>query len=128
MPECQDTLNRPLLLTGLMGSGKSSVGRVLAAGGAVIAEQNRQLMRRRGVVVNLTATLEQILSRLQGYSDRPLLVGERAPERARALIEGREQFYADADIRIDTDGKSVEDVAAEILCRLKGFSSECTDR
>ena len=38
----------------------------------------------------------------------------------------REQFYADADIRIDTDGKSVEDVAAEILCRLKGFLSEYT--
>ena len=48
--------------------------------------------------------------------------GEKAAELAAALMEGREQFYADADIRIDTDGKSVEDVATEILCRLKGFS------
>lgn len=30
-------------------------------------------------------------------------------------MEQREQFYNYADIRIDTDGKSVEDVAAEIL-------------
>lgn len=36
------------------------------------------------------------------------------------MIE-REQLSADADIRIDTDGKSVEDGAAEILCCFKGF-------
>jgi shikimate kinase len=42
------------------------------------------------------------------------------------MMNGREQFYADADIRIDTDGKSVEDVATEVLCSLKGLLSECT--
>jgi shikimate kinase len=36
-------------------------------------------------------------------------------------MEERKQFYADADIRIDTDGKSVEDVAAEILRFVKGL-------
>ncbi|MFH1029031.1 MAG: hypothetical protein V1791_13595 [Pseudomonadota bacterium] len=54
--------------------------------------------------------------------DCPLVLpGEKAAERAAALMEGREQFYADADIRIDTDGKSVEDVAAVILSHLKGL-------
>lgn len=47
-------------------------------------------------------------------------------KRADSLVDEREQFYPDADIRIDTDGKSVEDVAAEILCRFKGFLSERT--
>ena len=28
-------------------------------------------------------------------------------------LSEHEQFYADADIRIDTDGKSVEDVGAD---------------
>lgn len=32
---------------------------------------------------------------------------------SRVSLSGREQFYADADIRIDTDGKSVEDVGAD---------------
>lgn len=169
----------PIVLTGFMGSGKSSVGKVLAkklacrfidldaeivetagrsineifagegeqafrtlesaqlervlategrcviatGGGAVIDQRNREMLRKHGVVVNLKVTLEQVMERLQGCDDRPLLAGERAPERVRALLEGREQFYADADIRIDTDGKSVEDVAAVILCRLKGFSA-----
>ena len=170
--------DRPVILTGFMGSGKSSVGKLLAeklscrfvdldaeiveaaglsindifardgeeffrmlesanleriltaegccviatGGGAVINFQNREMMRNHGLVVNLKATLEQVLNRLHGCSNRPLLAGEKAPERVRALMEGREQYYADAEIRIDTDGKSVEDVAAVILSHLKGLS------
>lgn len=171
--------DRSVILTGFMGSGKSSVGRLLAqmlscpfvdldaevveaagqsindifardgeeffrmlesanlerilttegfrviatGGGAVISFQNREMMRNHGLVVNLKVTLEQVLKRLNGCSNRPLLAGEKASERVRALMEGREQYYADADIRIDTDGKSVEDVAAVILSHLKGFSA-----
>lgn len=167
-------LDRPLILTGFMGCGKSSVGRVLAetlgwplvdldavivaeagksineifadegeaafralesiclerllsgercviacGGGVVISEANRRLMRRKGVVVNLTASLPVILARLEGATDRPLYSGDDASSRARALLEAREQFYADADIRIDTDNKSVEDVSADIMRILK---------
>jgi len=163
-------LDRPLLLTGFMGSGKSSVGRILAArlgcrfvdldteiiaaagrpindifvrdgelafrtmesecllrvlgggrsvlatgGGAVISDENRRSMRSQGVVVNLVVSLPQVLERLKGASDRPLFAGSNAPNSVKLLMDEREQFYADADIRIDTDGKSVEDVAAEIL-------------
>jgi shikimate kinase len=163
-------LDRPLLLTGFMGSGKSSVGRVLAqrlgcpfvdldseivsnagrsindlfaqdgeqafrtleraclktvlgggisvvatGGGVVISDENRCLMRSQGLVVNLAVSLRQVLERLHGASDRPLFAGSNAPNSVKLLMDAREQFYADADIRIDTDGKSVEDVAAEIL-------------
>lgn len=170
---------RPVVLTGFMGSGKSSVGRVLArllscrfidldseivsasgcsineifardgetafrileseqlervlmennsaviatGGGAVIAEQNRRLMRNRAVIVNLKVTLAQVLARLHGCTNRPLLAGEKAPELVKALMEAREDFYADADIQIDTGGKSVEDVAMEILCSLNRLSA-----
>ena len=162
--------DRPLILTGFMGSGKSSVGRILATrlgcrfvdldaeivaaagrsindifaqegeqafrsmesaclkrvlaggrsviatgGGVVMAEDNRSAMRSRGVVVNLVASLPQVLERLHGADDRPLFAGSDAPNSVKLLMDAREQFYADADIRIDTDEKSVEDVAAEIL-------------
>jgi shikimate kinase len=55
------------------------------------------------------------MERLSGATNRPLYAGYDPAKRAKALMEQREQFYNDADIRIDTDGKSVEDVAAEIL-------------
>jgi shikimate kinase len=169
-------LDRPLILTGFMGSGKSSVGQVLArrlgcmfvdldaeivatagrpindifthngeqafrslesaclervlggaraviatGGGIVIADDNRSKMRSRGVVVNLVVSLPQVLNRLHGAADRPLFAGSNAPNSVKLLMDAREQFYADADIRIDTDGKSVEDVAAEILRFVEGL-------
>jgi len=163
--------DRPIFLTGFMGSGKSSVGVQLAAalgvpyldldeeivkttgcsinqlfasqgearfreyehqqlqactptakaviatgGGVVINPENRRFMRSHGLVVNLQVSLEQVLDRLKHANDRPLLAGDEGGARAAALMQERESWYADADIRIDTSGKSVEDVVAEILC------------
>lgn len=106
------------VLARLLGGGSC----VLATGGgAVIAEGNRRLMRECGVVVNLKVSLESVIERLAGCGDRPLYSGQDPVGRARQLMESREQFYSDADIRIDTNGKSVEDVAAEILDKLKDF-------
>jgi shikimate kinase len=168
--------DRPVILTGFMGTGKSSVGRALAkslewpfvdldavivadagktineifatdgemafrireteclerilndglaviagGGGVVIAESNRRLMRKRGYVIKLEAPFPVILSRLESATDRPLIAVEDAVHRVQALMEERKHFYDDADIRIDTDNKSVEDVAAEILRVLKGL-------
>lgn len=167
---------RTVILTGFMGTGKSSVGRALAealgypfidldaeivaeagrsinaifvdegeaafrarestcleralqsgpavvatGGGVVISESNRRLMRSGGIVVNLIASLPVILSRLDGATDRPLYAGQDASNRVAALMNERQQFYADADIRIDTDNKSVEDVSLQILKILKGL-------
>jgi shikimate kinase len=167
---------RPVILTGFMGSGKSSVGRVLAkslacpfidldkeivaatgrsitdifsqdgeqsfrrqetlcleqvmqsgrsviatGGGVVIAAENRTLMRARGVVINLVVSLSSVLQRLDGATDRPLFGGSDPANSVKSLMDDRKQFYADADIRIDTDGKSVEDVAAEILRYVRGL-------
>jgi len=169
-------LEKPLILTGFMGSGKSSVGRVLAeqlacpfvdldseivavagrsineifaqegeqafrsresecldrvltcgavviatGGGAVISDRNRSAMRSYGVVVNLVASLPAVLERLHGATDRPLFSDNNSANSVKSLMDDREHFYADADIRIDTDGKSVEDVSAEILRFVKGL-------
>lgn len=89
-------------------------------GGAVIDPGNRRLMRLIGPVVNLTASHEELASRLAVCNDRPLVQGEAAERvvKLERLLQEREQCYADSDIRIDTVGKSVEDVAAEVLKRL----------
>jgi len=90
---------------------------VATGGGVVISEWNRRLMRSQGIVVNLTASLPVILLRLKGATDRPLY----AAKRVESLLEERQQFYADADIRIDTDNKSVEDVSVQIQEFLRGL-------
>ena len=93
---------------------------VATGGGAVIREDNRMLLRKSGIIVNLEASVEEIYNRLSNDSGRPLLNDRKSSEKLAELLEQREQYYADADIRIDTTGKKVEDVVDEILSRLKG--------
>jgi shikimate kinase len=93
---------------------------VATGGGAVIRADNRKLLRKSGIIVNLEASVEEICTRLSNDSERPLLNDRKSVEKVTELLEQREQYYADADIRIDTNGKKVEDVVREILCHLKG--------
>ena len=172
-------MNTSIVLTGPMGSGKTSVGHLLAeklgydfvdldvliveqegasinevfardgeqvfremetaslatladrtrmvlatGGGAVLKEENRQLMRMIGKVVNLVADIPALVQRLEHAVDRPLLNSDEPREKRLArLVQERESCYADADIRIDTTGKTLEDVAAEIVRFCAGKSS-----
>lgn len=88
---------------------------VSTGGGAVILPVNRDLMKKSGVVINLVAAPETILQRLQADEERPLLRDSKSLEQIQKLLMERELFYSEADIRIDTDGKNVEDVARDIL-------------
>ncbi|MDD2337159.1 MAG: shikimate kinase [Geobacteraceae bacterium] len=88
---------------------------VSTGGGAVILLGNRDLMKKSGVVINLVAAPETILQRLQVDEERPLLRDSKSLEQIQKLLMERELFYSEADIRIDTDGKNVEDVARDIL-------------
>ncbi len=88
---------------------------VATGGGAVLDPENRRQLRAVGFIVNLTAPAVEILKRLQEDNDRPLLKEGKTLEQIGAMLQEREPFYADADIRIDTTGKSVENVVAEIM-------------
>jgi shikimate kinase len=46
---------------------------------------------------------------------RPLLSGEASDVMARTLLEAREGAYRQADIRVDVDGRSPDDIVHEIL-------------
>jgi shikimate kinase len=103
--------------TALLSTLVGRCGMVLSTGGGVvIRETNRKLLHAAGLVVNLVATVDALVSRLAQANDRPLLKGGEALDvRIERIMTERAQFYADADIRIDTTGKTLEDVAAEIL-------------
>jgi shikimate kinase len=60
---------------------------------------------------------------MEGAKYRPLIAAQDIANRAQALMDERKHFYDDSDIRIDTNNKSVEDVAAVNLRVLKGFSA-----
>ncbi|MEJ8545434.1 shikimate kinase [Brevibacillus borstelensis] len=82
-------------------------------GGAVLRAENVEKMLKGGLVVALTATEEELVRRLQNDQNRPLLAGGVAA-RVKTLLEQRRDAYAFAPVQIDTTGKAVADIAAEI--------------
>jgi len=103
---------------------KDDKGIVLSTGGgAVIAGDNRRMLHELGIVINLVAPAEEILHRLRHEHDRPLLNDDKSLERIKELIAFREPFYADADLRIETSGKTVDGIVDEILISLKRVRS-----
>ena len=95
---------------------------VLATGGgAVLDPQNRNRLSQRGRVVYLRASITQQLRRARLIANRPLLDGD-SPEKTLAKIAlQREPIYEEmADLTINTNGRKVPAVAAEIVSWVKG--------
>lgn len=91
---------------------------ISTGGGAVLRQENMDILRENGVVIYLTATPETILKRTSSNSERPLLQVEDPLKRIKELLEFRRLFYEKADIMIDTEGKTPFHIAEEILERI----------
>ena len=74
-------------------------------GGAVLADENRRVLRERGFVIWLDATIEAQLARLARDRQRPLLNAPDRRARLEKLASERNPFYAEiADLRIASSG------------------------
>ena len=91
---------------------------VLATGGgAVIVEENRELIKKAGSVVYLSSSVDQILRRTAKSKTRPLL--EKSNNRRKTIIdilEARDSLYNEvASIIINTNRKKLNEVIDEII-------------
>ena len=92
---------------------------IATGGGIVLRDENRVHMKENGIVVWLEASTEEILKRLESDQSRPLLAVGNKAERIQILYDARKELYeCTADIRIDTTGKSPDEIVNEILTRL----------
>ena len=164
-----------IILVGLMGSGKTSVGKVLArllgkdffdsdheiervtgvripvifeiegeagfrarehkmiaevmarenillatGGGAVLAKENRELLRARGMVIYLRAPVKSLLKRTLRDRNRPLLQVPDPAAKLTELYEQRDPLYREtAHLIVDTGNQSVRTLAGQIEAKLK---------
>jgi shikimate kinase len=159
-----------LVLTGFMGTGKSSVGRVAAAhlrfrfvdtdalieaqagksiaeifaqegeigfrlrereavaelrayrktvistgGGLVVDPANLDSLREHAMVVCLWASPQTIYERTRHARHRPLLKTSEPLPTIRRLLTEREPFYRRADVLINTEQRSLREVAQQVL-------------
>lgn len=93
---------------------------VSCGGGAILCEENRLLMKNSGTVVQLTAEPETILERVRGDHNRPILEGKKNVPAIQELLDARREAYELArDLTVATDGRETQDIAAEILDKIK---------
>ena len=96
---------------------KTKTNTVISCGGGVVLRpENVQGMKESGKVILLTASPETILERVSRNDKRPLLNGHKNIEDISKMMEDRRPRYeAAADVVIDVDGKTVEDICKEIM-------------
>ncbi len=93
---------------------------VATGGGAILLADNRERLRATGVVVYLRAKLDDLWSRTQHDSKRPLLRAANPREVLASLLEVREPLYSKiADLIVESSGyPKVTRIAQEIVDRL----------
>lgn len=92
---------------------------ISCGGGVVLRSENVEVLRASCKVVLLTATAECILGRTSGGDSRPLLSGGGI-ERIKRIMNERDCAYrAAADYVVDTTDRVPQDVAEEIIEKLK---------
>lgn len=93
---------------------------VATGGGAVLDPANWAAMRPRSAIVHLTAAPSVLIERLEAavratpMAERPLLRGDDPLARLESLWQARRHLYEQADLTIDTTGKSLDALAQEI--------------
>lgn len=91
-------------------------GQLLATGGgAVLAAENRELLRQRGFVIWLQTDVASQLQRLARDRTRPLLQRPDREDVLRQMAETRAPLYAEvADFHFDTTGRSTAEACSAL--------------
>ena len=85
-------------------------------GGIVLSKINRELLSSRGTVFYLSTPISTQVERTSKDKDRPLLKNGDPAQILTKLHEERKDFYKSvSDHIIDTENKSSQEVAAEII-------------
>ena len=173
--ELQQAGSRPVILVGMMGAGKTTIGRQLArelkrefldldhelearsgvrvatifefegeegfrkresavldicsrlpgivlatGGGAILSETNRQIIKDRGIVEYLRASVDELFRRVARDRNRPLLQTADPRARIQELLQRREPLYEEvADVHFETGSASVHHAVRQLLTLLK---------
>lgn len=81
---------------------------VACGGGLVVTPGMAELVRRKGIVITLFASVDTIVRRTANKTHRPLLAGDELEAKIRELMQKREQAYLNAGIAVYTDGRSLQ--------------------
>ena len=97
---------------------------VIATGGGLpVNPDNLASLKRHALVVCLWSSPEKIWERVRHQGHRPLLHNEDPQAKIRELLAAREPFYKQADVLLNTELRSVREVAQQVVHQFRLESS-----
>jgi len=98
---------------------------VATGGGAILSEQNREVMRANGTVIYLRARLESLWERTRHDSNRPLLRTADPRGTLADLLAAREPLYREAaHVIVDTGAQSASSLTNKVIAALRARDPE----
>jgi shikimate kinase len=94
-------------------------GVLAVGGGAVLDESTRHLLRGHAVAF-LDVGIKDAASRIGLNRDRPLLIANPRAEWIRLMEQRRPLYDEVATVTVQTDGRTPDEVVAEVLRRIPG--------
>ena len=95
---------------------------VSLGGGAVLRQENAEMIRQKGIIVFLKAGPDTIARRIKDDKTRPLIADNLDLDYIKDLMKQREEKYIQlADLVIETDNRTLDDICREIVEKI-GFT------
>jgi shikimate kinase len=88
---------------------------ICTGGGLPTQPANLESLKTHSLVVCLWASAETIYERVRDHNHRPLLNSGDPMSRIRELLAAREGFYRQADVLVNTERRSVREVAVQVI-------------
>lgn len=96
------------------------VNQVLSTGGGAVQKiENLNLLKQNFIVIYLKASPDVLFKRIENDTSRPLLEKFDPLKILKDLLKKRKENYQKADIIIDTDNKTTDEVLNEIIKNVK---------
>jgi len=84
-------------------------------GGAFIDDDVRKILKEKAVTIWLNADIDDILFRVAGKKNRPLLNQNNRRETLQNLFAKRKPIYSEADLQFNTSNESHESLIRKLL-------------
>jgi shikimate kinase len=92
---------------------------IATGGGVVLNARNMECLRKKGIIICLTANPDVILERTSRRKTRPLLQCDNPRQVIVDLLTKRQPFYDQADYQIDSSALTPYEVTEDIIAYLR---------
>lgn len=100
---------------------------VIATGGGLPAnEANLASLKSHSLVVCLWSSPEKIWQRVKGQTHRPLLNNPDPLGRIKELLETRAPYYRQADVLVNTEFRSLQEVTQQVIHQFRAAQTPST--